>query len=151
MAKTIGVTVSEHIQAGLIVDHKVVGELQFFPPDPEQQDGLVQLHPDALVQTICDQIIEVAKGATDIQAVGVAVPGLVRNGVVEEAPNLPQLKGARIKDLLVAELARRDIKAPVTVLNDADGCAAGLAARTGQLASLIRVWTIGGGIRYRRH
>ena len=151
MAKTIGVTVSEHIQAGLIVDHKVVGELQFFPADIEQQDGLVELHTDALVQTICDLIIEVAKGATDIQAVGVAVPGLVRNGVVEESPNLPQLKGARIKDLLVAELARRNIKAPVTVLNDADGCAAGLAAGHGKLASLIRVWTIGVGIGYGRY
>src|ERR1700687_5953966 len=106
MAKTIGVTVSEHIQAGLIVDHKVLGELKFFPADLEQQDGLVELHTDALVQTICDQIIEVAKGPPATQAVGVAGPGLVRNGVVEEAPNLPQLKGARIKDLLVAELAR---------------------------------------------
>jgi glucokinase len=151
MAKTIGVTVSERVQAGLIVDHKVVGELHVFPEDREEQDALVELHAEALVNTICDQILGAAKGATDIQAVGVALPGLVRAGVVEEAPNLPQLKGARVQELITAELASRGIKAPVTILNDADGCAAGLASIHGKLDSMIRVWTIGLGIGHGRY
>ena len=44
-------------------------------------------------------------------AVGVALPGLVKNGVVEEAPNLPQLKGARMQELLAAQLRSQGIEA----------------------------------------
>ena len=151
MAKTIGVTVTERIQAALIVDHKIVGEFHVFPEDMEEQDALVELHADALVKTICDQIEGAAKGATDIQAVGVGLPGLVRDGVVEEAPNLPQLKGARFRELITNELASRGINAPVTILNDADGCAAGLASVHGKLDAMIRVWTLGIGIGYGRY
>src|SRR5258707_863518 len=113
MAKTVGVTVSDRIQADLVVDHKVVGDLQLFPSDPEEQDGLVELHTEGLAAAICDQILAAAKGATDIQAVGVAVPGLVRAGVVEEAPNLPQLKGARLQELVTNQLRARNINAAV--------------------------------------
>ena len=157
MAKTIGVTVSECIQAGLVVDHKIVGPLQSFPAnydpdtDESEQDSLVQLHTEALVRTICDQVVGAAAGATDIQAVGIALPGLVRNGVVEEAPNLPQLKGAHMQELVTNELRSRDINAAVTILNDADGCAAGLASLHGKLDSIIRVWTLGIGIGYGRY
>jgi glucokinase len=151
MAKTIGVTVTEHIQAGLVVDHKIVGELHVFPTDREEQDALVELHSDALVKTICDQIEAAANGATDIQAVGVGLPGLVRAGVVEEAPNLPQLKGARFQELITNELASRGINAKVTIVNDADGCAAGLASVHGKLDAMIRVWTLGTGIGYGRY
>jgi glucokinase len=151
MAKTVGVTVSARIQAALVVDHQVVGDLQLFPSDPEEQDGLVELHTEALATTICDQILAAANGATDIQAVGVAVPGLVRAGVVEEAPNLPQLKGARLQELVTNELRTRNINAPVTILNDADGCAAGLASLHGKLDHLVRVWTLGVGIGYGRY
>jgi predicted NBD/HSP70 family sugar kinase len=151
MAKTIGVTVSDRIQAGLVVDHKITGELQLFPADRDEGDALVELHADALVETICDQIEGAAAGAKDIQAVGVALPGLIKNGVVEEAPNLPQLKGARVQELVTNELRRRGIQCPVTVLNDADGCAAGLASIHGKLDHLVRVWTLGVGIGYGRY
>ncbi|HEY1215450.1 MAG TPA: ROK family protein, partial [Bryobacteraceae bacterium] len=80
-----------------------------------------------------------------------AVPGLVKSGVVEEAPNLAQLKGARLRDLLSMKLHDHGIAAPVMVLNDADGVAAGLAARHGKLDSMIRVWTIGMGIGHGRY
>src|ERR1700730_18213256 len=151
MAKTIGVTLSEQILAGLVVDHKLVGELQRFPADEDERDALVEMHTDALVQTICEQVVAAADGENDLTGVGVAVPGLIKNGVVEEAPNLPQLKGARLKDLVGAQLRERGIKAPVTILNDADGMAAGLAARHGKLDHMIRVWTIGVGIGYGRY
>ena len=151
MAKTIGVTLSEQVLAGLVVDHKLVGELQRFPADEDDRDALIEMHTDALVQTICEQVVAAANGEKDLAGVGVAVPGLIKNGVVEEAPNLPQLKGARLQDLLGAQLGERGIKAPVTILNDADGVAAGLAARHGKLGHMIRVWTIGVGIGHGRY
>jgi predicted NBD/HSP70 family sugar kinase len=92
-----------------------------------------------------------ANGENDLAGVGIAVPGLIKNGVVEEAPNLPQLKGARLKDLVGAQLRERRINASVTILNDADGVAAGLAARHGKLDHMIRVWTIGVGIGHGRY
>ena len=151
MAKTIGVTLSEQVLAGLVVDHKLVGELQRFPADEDERDALIEMHTDALVQTICEQVMAAANGENDLAGVGVAVPGLIKNGVVEEAPNLAQLKGARLQDLVGAQLRERGIKAPVTILNDADGVAAGLAARHGKLDHMIRVWTIGVGIGHGRY
>jgi predicted NBD/HSP70 family sugar kinase len=151
MAKAIGVTLSERISAGLVVDHKLVGAVRRFPEDHDDDDGLVEMHTDAVVETICKQIVLAADGTTDLAAVGVALPGLVKNGVVEEAPNLPQLKGARIQELVAAELRNHGIEAPVTVLNDADGLAAGLASAHGKLDSMIRVWSLGVGIGYGRY
>jgi glucokinase len=151
MAKTIGVILTEAISAGLVVNHKLEGALRRFPESEDDMDALVELHTEALVQTICDEVVQAADGATDIQAVGLAVPGLVKNGVVEEAPNLPQLKGARLRDLLTAELRNHGIETAVTIVNDADGMAAGLASAHGKLDSMIRVWTLGVGIGYGRY
>ena len=151
MAKTIGVTLSERIAAGLVVDHKLVGAVRRFPDEHEEDDALVELHTDALVEEICKQVLLTADGAKDLAAVGVALPGLVKNGVVEESPNLPQLKGARIQELLTTQLRSQGIEARVTALNDADGMAAGLASAHGKLDSMIRVWTLGVGIGYGRY
>jgi glucokinase len=151
MAKTIGVILSERISAGLVVDHKLAGAVRRFPDRHEEEDGLVELHADAFVEEICKQVLLAADGAKDLTAVGVALPGLVKNNVVEESPNLPQLKGARIGDRLGAQLRSNGITAQVTVLNDADGMAAGLASAHGKLDSMIRVWTFGVGIGYGRY
>src|SRR5438270_12680830 len=146
MAKTIGVILTEGISAGLVIDHKLQGGLRRFPESEEDMDALVELHTDALVETICDEVLQAANGANDIAAVGVAVPGLVKNGVVEEAPNLPQLKGSRMRELLATQLRNRGLETAVTIVNDADGMAAGLASAHGKLDSMIRVWTLGVGI-----
>jgi glucokinase len=151
MAKTIGVILSERVSAGLVVDHKLTGPVLSFPEDDDDQDALVEMHTEALVETICKQVLLVADGAKDVMAVGVALPGLVKNGVVEESPNLPQLKGARIHDLLTAQLRSHGLDATVTAVNDADGMAAGLASMHGKLDSMIRVWTLGIGIGYGRY
>jgi predicted NBD/HSP70 family sugar kinase len=143
----------ERISAGLVVDHKLAGPVLRFPEgtDDDDESGLVELHTDALVDAICKQVVRVANGEKDLTAVGVALPGLVKNGVVEESPNLPQLKGARIEELLTAQLRNQGISAQVTALNDADGMAAGLASAHGKLDHMIRVWTLGVGIGYGRY
>jgi glucokinase len=151
MAKTIGVNLSDRISAGLVVDHQLNGKVRHFPEDRDQDDALVELHTDALVEAICKQVVQVADNAQDLTAVGISLPGLVKNGVVEESPNLPQLKGARIQELLAAQLRNHGVNAPVTALNDADGMAAGLASAHGKLDSMIRVWTLGVGIGYGRY
>jgi predicted NBD/HSP70 family sugar kinase len=85
-----------------------------------------------------------------VDAIGVAVPGIIRHGVVEDSPNLAQIKGMRLAEELARALAGHGIAAPVHAANDADAIAAGVAATRGQLDRLTRVWTIGNGIGYGR-
>jgi glucokinase len=151
MAKVIGVVLSSKISTGLVVDHQLVGQVRRFPGEQDEPDALVEMHTDALAAAVCKQVILTADGATDVTAVGIALPGLVKNGVVEEAPNLPQLKGARIQEMLANHLRENGLDVPVTAMNDADGMAAGLASAHGKLDHMIRVWTLGVGIGYGRY
>ena len=151
MAKTIGVVISERVSVALVVDHSIEGPVRSFPETEDDETGLVELPTEALIKTICEQVM-LAKGKhTDLLGVGVALPGIIRLGVVEDSPNLPQLKGARIAELLAAELKSNGFDTFVHILNDADGVAAGFAATIGKLDSLIRVWTLEVGIGYGRY
>ncbi len=151
MAKIVGVTLSERVVAGLVVDHAMSGGLRTFPEAHDDEYALVEMPAESIVDTLCEQVMLAAGKERDIAAVGVGVPGLVRNGVVEESPNLPQLKGARLAEMLAAQLSSQGIKAPVSIINDADGFAAGIAASLRKLDTVIRVWTLGVGIGYGRY
>jgi glucokinase len=159
MAKTVGVVMTDRVVAGLIEDHNVSGDLLQYPPAvsgsaealPGESDVLIEMPKDALCEMICDQIAKLAPSGTQVGAVGIAMPGMVRNGVIEDSPNLPQLKGAHVAEAVRIALAARQVDAPVTVLNDADAAAAGIAAIRGQFDRLVRVWTIGNGIGFGRY
>jgi predicted NBD/HSP70 family sugar kinase len=151
MAKIVGVTLSERVVAGLVVDHQLPGGLHSFPEAHDDEYALVEMPAEGIVDTMCQQVMAAAGNDRDIAAVGVGVPGLVRDGVIEEAPNLPQLKGAHMAEMLMTRLRDQGIEAPVTIINDADGFAAGIAASIGKLDSVIRVWTLGVGIGYGRY
>jgi predicted NBD/HSP70 family sugar kinase len=148
----VGVILSERIHAALILDHALAGELHSSPPlngADEDQSLLIEMPTEALIAEVRDIVCSIAKESrAALTAVGVALPGLVRQGVVEEAPNLPQLKGARVQELLSSALSERGIDVPVSVVNDADAMAAGLACTHGRLDHVIRVWTLGTGIGY---
>ena len=151
---TVGVVVAQRLYAGLVVDGKLAGPILNFPEAVqhdglEDEDQLLEYHTEALVSAICDLTLHVTNGQkSNVTGVGIALPGLIRNGVVEEAPNLPQLKGARMSEMVMGALGARGLAAPVMVSNDADAIAAGLAARLGRLDSRIRVWSLGTGIGY---
>jgi len=151
MAKIVGVTLSERVVAGLVVDHALPGGLRSFPEAHEDEYALVEMPAEGIVETLCAQVMAAAGDERELAAVGIGVPGLVRNGVVEEAPNLPQLKGARVSEMLTGQLRSHGIEARVTLLNDADGFAAGIAAHYDKLDTVVRVWTLGVGIGYGRY
>jgi len=152
MSNAIGVVMTEHIVAGRMENHRLVGEAVRYPRDSEEEvDALTVIPGGELLEIVANQIIEVAgSGDNPAEAIGVAVPGVVRHGVVEDAPNLTQIKGMRMADELATVLMGRGIKVPVHIANDADAIAAGVAAKFGQLDRLTRVWTIGNGIGYGR-
>jgi len=151
MARSIGVVMTEAIRSGFVDDHKITGPLRRFPENMDDSTGLIEVPADALCESICDEIKALLADGSQLDAIGVAMPGIIRNGIVEDSPNLPQLKGARVADSVQAGLKARGIHTRVSVFNDADAVAAGLAATRGHLDRLIRVWTIGNGIGFGRY
>lgn len=150
MARTIGVVMTSHVVAGLVEDHKLVSPLRSFPEDPDEHETLLDHPVESLCQRIVDEVMAL-QPKSEIEAIGVAMPGILRGGVVEDSPNLGQLKGARIEEMIAASFAAQGIHAPITTLNDADAVAAGIAAIEGQLDRVVRVWTLGNGIGFGRY
>ncbi len=151
--RTIGITLSKRIVAGLVGPEGLIGKLTSYPEDEFYEDALVEMPREHLIAVLCEQIVAVAKeneGAR-LAGVGIALPGIVRAGVVEDSPNLPQIKGARVVAEVTTLLREHGLDLPVAAINDADAVAAGLAHQQGKLDSMIRVWTIGTGIGFGRY
>lgn len=146
MRRAIGITTAERIATAVVEGDQVIGSLRLFPAEESAADELMGMPAEHIADTIAGQI----KAALDnkVDVIGIGIPGIVRNGVIEESPNLQQLKGCRMQELLASELRRAGIEAPIRLYNDADIVAAGLAARRGQLDRRVRVWTLGYGIGF---
>jgi glucokinase len=150
MSRTLGVVVSSRIVAGLMEDHKLLGQLSRYPENPDDHEALLE-HPfESLCNLICDQVMALHTEG-HIDAIGVALPGIIRNGIVEDSPNLAQLKGGKIAERLSAIFQSKGIVAPLKTMNDADAVAAGLAVTKGRTDRLVRVWTLGNGIGFGRY
>lgn len=149
MTTAIGVVMTEHIVAGRLEDMRLVGETVRYPQDTDEVEALNAVPGGELVEILAHEIVSVAARG-EVDAIGVAVPGVIRHGVVEDSPNLTQIKGMRMAEELSRVLVSRGVNAPVHIANDADAIAAGVAATRGQLNRLTRVWTIGNGIGYGR-
>jgi glucokinase len=151
MPRSIGVVVSEHIAWGIVDGDSVVGEITSYPREGSGADLLHAMPSDELVGRIADEVKAMAEGEP-LDALGLAFPGIIRNGVIEESPNLHQLKGAPMAQVICAALEDRHVRyAKVGVSNDADVVAAGIAAKHGRLDQLVRVWTLGNGIGFGRY
>jgi predicted NBD/HSP70 family sugar kinase len=151
MTTAIGVVLTDHIGAGRLQDQRLSGALIRYPQDAAELDALSAMPGSELVELLATHIAALAASeAVPVDAIGVAVPGIVRAGVIEDSPNLSQIKGMRLAYELSKVLVSHGITAPVHVANDADAIAAGVAATHGQLNKLTRVWTLGNGIGYGR-
>jgi predicted NBD/HSP70 family sugar kinase len=150
MRKAIGVWAAEHIAIGLVEDNKVSGRLRTYPDEGSDPHALHGMPSETMVAHMCEVITEVAAGQT-VEAVGIGFPGIIRQGLVEESPNLQQVKGLNLRDALSSALANSGIVAPVYVGNDADAMAAGVAATHGYLDRFVRVWTLGSGVGFGRY
>lgn len=150
MARTIGVAMTDHLVVGVVEGNQLVGPVRHFP-DTEDAFMSLQGMPAEEITTHIREQIESAIGDNAAGAIGLGMPGIIRCGVVEDSPNLHQLKGLNIQQALVMGLHDRRIDAPVVVCNDADVMAAGIAATRGQLDRVIRVWTLGNGIGFGRY
>ena len=107
---TIGVLAAEHIAVGLVNHHQLVGSLRVFPPVDSDSDFLIELPNDEIARRIAEQIEAVADGQ-EIAAIGLGFPGIIRDGLIEDSPNLPQMKGQHLAQQLSALLSPRGITA----------------------------------------
>jgi len=150
MAHGIGILITERVGVAAVSDHAIVGTMHVHPEDRTVTDSLYGVPAETIVQQIVEQVRQL-----DIQDppshIGVGMPGIVRNGFVEDSPNLVQFKGINMQELVTQAFRQLFGSVPVAVFNDADAMAAGIAAVHGQLHRLIRVWTLGTGIGFGRY
>jgi glucokinase len=91
--------------------------------------------------------IEQVRAGQPIGTIGVGMPGIIRGGLIEESPNLQQLKGLNLREALSSAFPSSSIM----ILNDAEAVVAGIAATHGELGKLVRVWTLGTGLGFGRY
>src|SRR5436853_1568956 len=94
MGRSIGVLATRHLWAG-IVEGTQLGAVRMFPEAGQPQVDLKSLHPGEIVAKIRELIGAVLQGQA-IDSVGAGFPGVIRGGVIQESPNLGQLKGTPI-------------------------------------------------------
>jgi predicted NBD/HSP70 family sugar kinase len=136
MTTAIGLVMTNQIVAGRLENQRIAGALLRYPEDADDLDALSAIPGSELIEILATRIEALSgSGHEAVEAIGVAVPGIIRQGVVEESPNLSQIKGMRLAEELSKALEVRGITAPVT---------------RGQLDKLTRIWTIGNGIGFGR-
>ncbi len=147
MSRSIGIVTAEVISSALVVNNQVQGPVKTFPSEDDFLEDIINYPAEALIDKIC-ALLEATPGIETAECVGLGFPGLIRDNIVEESPNYRQMKGIRLGEVVKSALALKGINIAVTVSNDADVVAAGIAAYRGQLDRLIRVWTLGNGIGF---
>lgn len=152
MPSDIGILITERISAAVVTSNSISGSLKSLPEDGADSfaDPLRSLPADKIVE-IMTQLVNSLDLREKPSCIGIGMPGIVRHGTVEDSPNLVQFKGVNVKALLRDALKPKFGEIPVSVFNDADAMAAGLAAKRGHLDRLIRVWTLGTGIGFGRY
>ena len=151
MALGIGILITERLSCAAVEDTTVVGALRVDPEDITIKDSLQGVPAELVIERLVEQVRGLNIPDTPAY-IGIGMPGIVRNGYVQDSPNLVQFKGLSMQ-AAVAEAFRPlwGNNLHVAVFNDADVMAAGIAAKRGHLDRLIRVWTLGTGIGYGRY
>jgi glucokinase len=147
MQCSIGVRITgDSLTVGAVEDNRVVGPIRRYPEEGGPDDSLAETPAEGFGAVLAREIEQAAAGA-EISAIGIGAPGIIRDGLIEECPNLEQLKGLNLRDALSAAFPAKTI----LILNAADAVAAGIAATRGQLDKVTRVWTLGVGLGLGRY
>ena len=104
MGRTIGVTRGERLAAGLVEGGELIGKLRVHKEDP-RVEPLFSTPAVGIARRFAEEIRAVAAGQT-VDAIGVGIPGIINCGFIEESPNLRQLKGVHMQELLAQALRR---------------------------------------------
>jgi glucokinase len=147
MALAIGVRAAgERVAVGVVEGARIASPIRRYPEGGADEDSLAEMPAEAYGSLLRREIEQTAAGA-EIALIGIGIPGIIREGVIEDSPNLQQLKGLNLRALLASAFPTTSI----LILNDADAEAAGIAATRGELDKMIRVWTLGTGLGFGRY
>jgi glucokinase len=149
MGRSIGVLATHYLWVGTVEGTKL-GTVRMYPEPGQDEIDLKSVPVDEIIGRILEQVDRL-HGGEPVESVGAGFPGIVRNGIIDDSPNLAQLKGLNMRERLATALQAAGIDAPVTVMNDADALAAGIATTQGVLEKLIRVWYLGDGVGFGRY
>ncbi|HEY1338711.1 MAG TPA: ROK family protein [Bryobacteraceae bacterium] len=149
MGLSIGVLATSYLWVGA-VDGTRIEAVRMYPEPGGARVDLKSMPVEQMLRRI-RELIGAVRRDRPIDSVGAGFPGIVRNGVIEESPNLGQLKGMSVEAELTAALEADGLSSPVCALNDADALAAGIAATRGVLEKVVRVWYLGDGIGFGRY
>src|SRR5262245_17439467 len=116
---TVGVLAAEHVAVGLVENNRLGGSPRIYPEAGQEARSLRGVAAETISEGIRRQIEEIVKGI-EIRAVGIGFPGITREGIIEESPNLQQAKGFNLQAALISGLRRNREAVPVLVFNDAD-------------------------------
>jgi predicted NBD/HSP70 family sugar kinase len=150
MAQGIGILITERLSAAIVSGNAISGTMRSDDGGNVDTDFLRQLPADAIVQRIVNLVRQLNLPGAPAH-IGLGMPGIVRNGVVEDSPNLVQFKGLNMQAVVSDALTPVFGKVPISIFNDADVMAAGLAATRGHMDRMVRVWTLGTGIGFGRY
>src|SRR5258707_15791575 len=96
MAKSVGVLVMEHIAVGLVENNKLAGPLSVYPEKGTSLDALQSMPAENIGDGIQQQIDSVSKGQK-VHAISLGFPGVLQAGIIEDSPNLHQVKGFNLQ------------------------------------------------------
>ncbi len=150
MAHDIGIVITDRITVGAVSGNALVGSLRAYPEEASISNSLYGVPAERLIQRIVDLVQQLGISEPP-SCIGLGMPGIVRNGVIEDSPNLVQFKGVHMQNLVTDAFGRIFGNPRVSIFNDADVMAAGIAALRGHLDRLVRVWTLGTGIGFGRY
>jgi glucokinase len=150
MAYGLGILIAERIAAAAVSDNAISAPVHFYPEDSSKSDVLQGVPVETIVKTTVEQVQHIQLTQAPMH-IGVGLPGIVRNGIVEDSPNLIQFKGVNMQAAVAEAFTPIFGKVSVSIFNDADVMAAGIAATRGHLDRLVRVWTLGNGIGFGRY
>ncbi len=150
MAQGIGILITERLSAAIVSGNAISGTMRSDDGGNVDTDFLRQLPADTIVQRIVNLVRQLNLSGAPAH-IGLGMPGIVRNGVVEDSPNLVQFKGLNMQAVVSDALTPVFGKVPISIFNDADVMAAGLAATRGHMDRMVRVWTLGTGIGFGRY
>ena len=101
---------------------------------------LVRPLPDRKVGTVLDVVHDLVSQVTNVDAVGLAVPGFLVDGHIKASPNFPSWR-----DVPLGTMLAERIRKPVAVENDATAAAVGAWHARGASEDLV-LFTLGTGV-----
>ena len=100
MRCAIGVRITgDSLAIGAVEDNRVVGPIRRYPEESGPGESLAATPAEGFGDILRREIEQAAAGA-EISAIGIGAPGIIRDGLIEECPNLQQLKGLNLRDSL---------------------------------------------------